>query len=178
MFCKCMLVSLFVFSLVQFQLRWRADSISTTKPWLLYFRGSSTSVEVHTSVSVSLSGLSRKYGDPLVDNTDGDIHIKDRTELEMHVSCGVDGPSGSDHRVCVMLNGKCIRTMDVRINRLGTTHTESLLRVILPAGAKISLLHYYDHMGTDSKPNAPAKADCDVAVRSGIPNVYDAPWVY
>ena len=173
-----MLVSWFVFSLVQFQLRWRADSISTTKPWLLYFRGSSTSVEVHTSVSVSLSGLSRKYGDPLVDNTDGDIHIKDRTELEMHVSCGVDGPSGSDHRVCVMLNGKCIRTMDVRINRLGTTHTESLLRVILPAGAKISLLHYYDHMGTDSKPNAPAKADCDVAVRSGIPNVYDAPWVY
>lgn len=173
-----MLVSLFVFSLVQFQLRWRADSISTTKPWLLYFRGSSTSVEVHTSVSVSLSGLSRKYGDPLVDNTDGDIHIKDRTELEMHVSCGVDGPSGSDHRVCVMLNGKCIRTMDVRINRLGTTHTESLLRVILPAGANISLLHYYDHMGTDSKPNAPSKADCDVAVRSGIPNVYDAPWVY
>ena len=173
-----MLLYLFVFYLVQFQLRWRADSISTTKPWLLYFRGSSTSVEVHTSVSVSLSGLSRKYGDPLVDNMDGDIHLKDRTELEMHVSCGVDGPSGSDHRVCVMLNGKCIRTMDVRINRLGTTHTESLLRVILPAGAKISLLHYYDHMGTDSKPNAPAKADCDVAVRSGIPNVYDAPWVY
>ena len=89
MICKFMLVSLFVFALVQFQLRWRADSISTTKPWLMYFRGSSTSVGVHTSVSVSLSGLSRKYGDPLVSNIDGNIHLKDRTELEVHVSCGV-----------------------------------------------------------------------------------------
>lgn len=170
MFCKCVLVFLLFFLLC---FRWRSDVRVSSRPWLVFWRGSSL-LFPGSGVLLSFGSMSGKYGDPLL-LFDGVHRLRERSELEVHVSCGVRGPPDSEHRVCILLNDNAIRTMDVRLSKLGVTHAESLLRVILPAGAKITFVHYYDYMGAKYEQ---ANATCNIAFRSGIPNIYDAPWVY
>ena len=170
MFCKCVLVFLLSVLLC---LRWRSDVRLSSRPWLVFWRGSSALMP-GSGVLLSFGPMSGKYGDPLLIFY-GVHRLRERSELEVHVSCGVRGPADSEHRLCILMNDKPIRTIDIRINKLGITHAESLLRVILPAGARMTFVHYYDHMGAKHQQ---AQATCDIAFRSGIPNIYDAPWVY
>ena len=176
MICKTIFMGLLLFAFVQIQLRWKRDEVITNKPWLVLWKGKTESITQKTGADFRFSAYSNKYGDALLKYNELENHFmpRERSEVEMQVVATVNGPPLSFHRLVVLVNNQEIRTLDVFVPTSGVAHSEMVVRFAM-AKSKIKVHHYFDSVWNiiDS-----ASADITVSFRSGIPNLYDTPWVY
>jgi len=177
MICRCILTVLLVFALVQIQLSWRRDEKITHKPWLMLWKGDTRDITQHTGTTFKFKAFSRKYGEPLVgyDELKNSFYPRERTEVEIHIVLTLSGPPLSFHRVVLSMNNIPLRTIDIFIPKLGIANNDMVARFALPEKGDMKIHHYFDSIWSDQKP---ANASITIAFRSGIPNLYDTPWVY
>lgn len=177
MFCKCFLMCFCIFTMVQIQLRWKTDNIITNSPWLVLWKGKTINITFQTGTDVNFKAFSQKYGNPMVgfDDTTDAFFTRERTETEMQVSCIIYGPPLSFHRIALRVNNKDVRIVDVFIPYTGVAHSEMMVRLLLAVKTKIKIHHYFDSIWTSQYSSY---SDIVVSFRSGIPNLFDAPWVY
>ena len=177
MFCKAIFIGLFMFAFVQIQLRWKRDEVITNKPWLVLWKGNTESVPQQTGADFRFKAFSNKYGSPLVSYNELQNHFtpRERAEVEMQIVATVTGPALSFHRLVLLVNGKDVRTLDMFIPMSGVANSEMVARFAMVNNARIKVHHYFDAVWSK---NGDASAEIVVSFRSGIPNLYDTPWVY
>jgi hypothetical protein len=93
----------------------------------------------------------------------------------MQIVATITGPPLSFHRLVLLVNGKTVRTLDMFIPISGVANNEMVARFAMVNNGRIKVHHYFDSVW--SKVDT-ASADITVSFRSGIPNLYDTPWVY
>jgi hypothetical protein len=175
MFCKTIFLGLALFAFVQIQLRWKRDEVITNKPWLVLWKGNTKTTQ-QTAADFTFKAFSNKYGDALVSYNElaNEFQPRERTEVEMQIVATVTGPPLSFHRIVLTVNNKPIRTLDVFIPMSGEANSEMVARFAM-VKSKIKVKHYFDAVWSK---NGDASAEIVVSFRSGIPNLYDTPWVY
>jgi hypothetical protein len=173
--CKNLFFLLIIFTFIQIQLSWRRDEVITNKPWMVLWRGYTEDCSVETGHDFYFNAFSTKYGYPLINITDNYIKAIDRTEIEINAIVKVYGPPLSFHRIVMIMNDKAFRTLDVLVPYSGVAHNSMLSRIILPPGSTLRIHHYFDSIW--NKVNI-SHANISMSFRSGIPNLYDSPWVY
>ena len=177
MFCKAIFIGLFMFAFVQIQLRWKRDEVITNKPWLVLWKGTTDSISQQTGADFNFKAFSNKYGNPLVSYNELENYFTPReaAEVEMQSVATITGPQLSFHRLVLLVNEKPVRTLDIFIPISGVANNEMVARFAMVNNARIKVHHYFDAVWNkvDS-----ASAEIVVSFRSGIPNLYDTPWVY
>ena len=177
MFCNCVFIMFCLFVFTQIRWRWKSDAIITKSPWLVLWKGKTNNITFQTGTDFNFKAFSQKYGNPLIgfDDTTDAFFTRERTETEMQVSCVIYGPPLSFHRIALRVNNKDIRIVDVFIPYTGVAHSEMMARLLLADKTKIRVHHYFDSIWSSQYSSY---SDIVVSFRSGIPNLYDAPWVY
>ena len=177
MMCTRILTTLLIFAFVQVQLRWKRDETITQSPWLILWKGKTSHLTQTTGADFEFDAFSMKYGTPLIsyDETKNTFGPKERTEVEIHTVVKIHGPPLSFHRIVVMVNDIHIRVLDMFMPNTGEANGDMMARFTLAEKSKIRVHHYFDSIWNkiDS-----ANASVTVSFRSGIPNLYDTPWVY
>jgi hypothetical protein len=177
MMCTRILTVLLIFAFVQIQLRWKRDEVVTQSPWLLLWKGKTTGLTQNTGTDFQFEAFSRKYGTPLIsyDEIKNTFTPKERTEVEIHAVVKLNGPPLSFHRVVILVNDQPLRTLDMFIPNTGEANNDMMARFALAEKTKIRIHHYYDSVWNkvDS-----SNGTMTISFRSGIPNLYDTPWVY
>lgn len=173
--CKNLLFLLFIFTFIQIQLSWRRDEIISHKPWMVLWKGYTKDCSVETGNDFFFNAYSIKYGYPLINATNNFIKAIDRTEIEINAVMKIYGPPLSFHRIVLLMNDKAFRTLDLLVPYSGVAHNSMLSRFILPPGSKLRIHHYFDSVWNQMNTS---RANISVSFRSGIPNLYDTPWVY
>lgn len=166
-----------MFAFVQIQLRWKRDEVITNKPWLVLWKGTTDSISQQTGADFNFKAFSNKYGNPLVSYNELENYFTPReaAEVEMQIVATITGPQLSFHRLVLLVNEKPVRTLDIFIPISGVANNEMVARFAMVNNARIKVHHYFDAVWNkvDS-----ASAEIVVSFRSGIPNLYDTPWVY
>lgn len=177
MMCTRILTILLIFAFVQIQLRWKRDEVVTQSPWLVLWKGKTAGLTQNTGTDFQFEAFSRKYGTPLIsyDEIKNTFTPKERTEVEIHAVVKLNGPPLSFHRVVILVNDQPLRTLDLFIPNTGEANNDMMARFALAEKTKIRIHHYYDSVWNkvDS-----SNGTMTISFRSGIPNLYDTPWVY
>ena len=177
MICKAIFIGLFFFAFVQIQLRWKRDEVITNKPWLVLWKGNTDSITQQTGADFRFKAYSNKYGNALVSYSELENHFapRERAEVEMQVVATINGPALSFHRLVILINNKPIRTLDMFMPSSEVANSEMVARFAMVHTSKIKVRHYFDSVWSKT---GKASAEITVSFRSGIPNLYDTPWVY
>lgn len=175
MMCGRTITLLLIFAFVQIQLRWRRDEVITQTPWLVLWKGITNNITQHTGTDVQFEAFSRKYGTPLISYDEMKFYVKERTEVEIHAVVKVYGPALSFHRIAILVNDVHVRILDLFIPNTGEVNNDMVARFALAEKTNIRIHHYYDSVWNEGYPS---NSSITVSFRSGIPNLYDTPWVY
>ncbi len=177
MVCGRILTILFIFAFVQVQLRWRRDEVITQTPWLVLWKGKTDNITQNTGTDFKFEASSRKYGTPMIsyDELKHTFSPRERTEMEIHIVVQVIGPPLSFHRVGILVNDVHVRVLDLFVPNTGVANNDMIARFVLAEKTKLRIHHYYDSVWNKIYPS---NAHITLSFRSGIPNLYDTPWVY
>ena len=172
MVCSKICFLFIVFGMVQIQLRWKRDDVVRFKPWRVAFKGHTTDVQQKTVAPIEFQKKKLSYGESPIGLHSNGIQSNERIEVEMIMDIVLHGPPLSFHRLTVQISTEQ-SVVDLFIPYSGTAHAQRVKRMVLIPSYPISFNHAFDSVwSVVDKSNI----TLTVALRNGLPNLYDAPW--
>ena len=171
--CGKLVYALLIFVFIQIQLRWKHDKSINNSPWMVVWKGKTSSFPFKTGTDFVFDLQSIKYGTPLIALDENTFRLKERSEIEMHLVIKIKAPALSFHRVSILINNVEFRTQDMFVPPGGVSNSDMMARFILGANNNIRIHHYYDSVWTEM---GDASATISLGFRNGLPNIYDAPF--
>lgn len=172
MVCSKICFLFIVFGMVQIQLRWKRDDVIRFKPWRVAFKGHTTDVHQKTVAPIEFQKKKISYGECPIYVHDNKIQSHERIEVEMIIDMELHGPPLSFHRINP-IGSPILFSIDLFVPYSGVAHAQRVHRMVLIPSYPISFNHAFDSVwNVIDRSNL----TLTVALRNGLPNLYDAPW--
>lgn len=175
--CRVIFLSLFLMTVYrQVYLQWKHDDELRSNGWLVLWKGS-TKTRVETGSKISFNAYSKKYGHNIIhyDALKNSFESSERTEIFCHLQITLHAPPLSFHRLVLNRKEKEFHSVNLFVPFSGKLYSDSLIRMNVHDHTDWSFDHYFD---SEWEKQGEAKLSMVVSFRSGIPNLYDTPWVY
>ena len=175
--CRVIFLSLFLMVVYrQVYLQWKQDDELRSTGWLVLWKGTSKN-RVNTGTKISFNAYSKKFGHNIIhyNALKNSFESSERTEIFCHIQITLYAPPLSFHRLVLSLKDKDYHSVDLFVPSRGKLHSDSLVRMNVHEKIDWSFEHYFD---SEWEKQGEAKMSMVVSFRSGIPNLYDTPWVY